>query len=287
LTAGIATEGGSFDFDLGINANLVLPLWTGATYEINQLVPTGLHTDDFRAGGLYYQKRLPSALTRRTAHQILNFSEVNTQARLSFGMQAPIGLAPVISSFRGRQIETQTFSANGRHRAGIVLGNFETDNPPVNNKRNYNLLNYRYSWNDEQTLTTEIYQGKFFSGDEGFLISQKFWQGDTSISIYLRRTQLGSGTPPTTFTGLQLSIPITPRSNPGISYLGLQGVSQWSYSPETKILAKENTITPGFGIIPTLGSSLVTTLNRDRSTTQYFRDNSWRIKNAFVSLTED
>jgi len=157
----------------------------------------------------------------------------------------------------------------------------------VNNKRNYNLINYRYAWNDEQTVTTEIHRGQFFLGDEGYMVSQKFWQGDTSISIYFRRSNLGFGTPPKSFTGLQLSIPITPRSNPGISYAGLQGTSQWSFSPETKILEKDNRVTPGLGIIPTLGSSLATTLNRDRSTTQYFRDNSWRVKNAFISLTED
>lgn len=283
----IATEVGSFDFDLGINANLVLPLWSGATYEINQLVPTGLHTDDFREGGTFYQNRLQSTITRRMFHQILNFSEVNTQARLSLGAQTPIIPGTVISGLRGRQIETQTSSANGRHRAGILSGHFEPDNPQVNNKRNYNLINYRYAWNDEQTVTTEIYRGQFFLGDEGYMVSQKFWQGDTSISIYFRRSNLGSGTPPKSFTGLQLSIPITPRSNPGISYAGLQGTSQWSFSPETKILEKDNRVTPGFGIIPPLGSSLATTLNRDRSTTQYFRDNSWRVKNAFISLTED
>jgi len=238
-------------------------------------------------GGLFYQNRLPSIITRRMFHQILNFSEVNTQARISLGTQTPIGLGTVISSFRGRQLETQTSSPNGRHRAGILLGEFEADNLPGNNKRSYNLINYRYAWNDEQTLTTEIYQGKFFSGDEGYLISQKFWHGDTSISIYFRRSSLLPGAPPTSFTGLQISLPITPRSNPGISYVGLQGVSQWNFSPETKILEKENRITQGLGIIPTLGGSLATIFNRDRSTTQYLRDNSGRIKDAFISLTED
>jgi hypothetical protein len=80
---------------------------------------------------------------------------------------------------------------------------------------------------------------------------------------------------------------ITPRSNPGIRYVGLQGVSQWSFSPETKILEKDNRLTPGLGIVPTLGSSLATTLNRDRSTSQYLRENRSRVKNAFISLTED
>jgi hypothetical protein len=96
-----------------------------------------------------------------------------------------------------------------------------------------------------------------------------------------------TGSPDVSFAGLQINIPITPRRNAGISYAGLQGVSQWSYSFETKILEKDNRLTAGYGAIPTLGDSLATTLNRDRSSTQYLRDNSWRVKNAFINLTDE
>ena len=278
LISGIATEVGSLDFDLALNANLVVPLWRGATFEINQLVPTGLHTDDFRTGGAFYQARLQSGVTRKMLHQIMSFPSLSTQARVSLGT--------AYTYFQGIQLETQTTSMNGRHRVGIQTGNFETDNLPLKNKRSYNLLNYRYAWNDDQTLTTEINQGKFFGGDQGYMISQKFWHGDSNIAIYFRRTKMDGAANPVSFAGLQLNIPITPRRNPGISYAGLQGVSQWSYFFETKILEQENRITAGYGTVPTLGDSLATTLNRDRSSTQYFRDNSWRIKDAFVNLTD-
>jgi hypothetical protein len=195
------------------------------------------------------------------------------------------------TAFRGIQLETQTTSINGRHRGGVLVGNFETDRLPFNNKRSYSLFNYRYAWNDEQTLTTEINQGEFFGGDEGFMVSQKFWHGDSNISIYVRRSRMSGAANPVSFAGLQINIPITPRSNPGIrhigQFVGVQGVSQWSYNFETKILEKENTLTAGYGTIPTLGDSLATTLNRDRSSTQYLRDNSWRVKNAFIQLTDD
>jgi len=279
LISAIGTEVGSFDGDLGISANLVLPLWRGATFEVAQLVPTGLKTDDFQAGGALYSSRLKSGVTRRMAHQILSFPSFNTQARVTLGT--------AYTAYHGMQLETQTTSINGRHRVGFQAGNFETDRLASNNKRSYNLLNYRYAWNDDQTLTTEVNQGKFFGGDEGFQISQKFWHGDSNVSIYIRRSHLGSGTPVVSFAGLQISIPITPRSNPGISYAGLQGTSQWNYSFETKILEKDNRLTAGYGTIPSFGDSLATTLNRDRATTQYLRDNSWRVKNAFVNLTAD
>ena len=279
LISAIGTEVGSFDGDLGISANLVLPLWRGATFEVAQLVPTGLKTDDFQAGGALYSSRLKSGITRRLAHQIFSFPSFNTQARVTLGT--------AYTAYRGMQIETQTTSINGRHRVGLQAGNFETDRLKSNNKNSYNLFNYRYAWNDSQTVTTEINQGKFFGGDEGYQISQKFWHGDSNVSIYIRRSHLGSGTPLVSFAGLQISIPITPRSNPGISYAGLQGTSQWNYSFETKILEKDNRLTAGYGTIPSFGDSLATTLNRDRATTQYLRDNNWRIKNAFVNLIED
>ena len=278
LISAIATEVGSLDFDLALSANLVVPLWQGAIFEVNQLVPTGAHTDDFRPGGAYYQSRLQSGITRRMLHQMLSFPSLNSQARISLGT--------AYTAFRGIQLETQTTSINGRHRGGIQAGNFETDRLPFNNKRSYNLFNYRYAWNDAQTLTTEVSQGKFFGGDEGFMISQKFWHGDSNVAIYFRRSHL-PGTPDVSFAGLQINFPITPRSNPGIRYAGLQGVNQWSYSFETKILEKDNRLTAGYGAIPTFGESLATTLNRDRSSTQYFRDNSWRVKNAFVNLTDE
>ena len=278
LISAIATEVGSLDFDLALSANLVVPLWQGATFEVNQLVPTGVHTDDFRPGGAYYQSRLQSGITRRMVHQILSFPSLATQARISLGT--------AYTAFRGMQLETQTTSPNGRHRGGIQAGNFETDRLPFNNKRSYTLVNYRYAWNDDQTLTTEVNQGKFFGGDEGYMISQKFWHGDSNISVYFRRSHQ-PGTPDVSFAGLQVNFPITPRSNPGIRYAGLQGVSQWSYSFETKVLEKDNRLTTGYGAIPTLGDSLSTTLNRDRSSTQYLRDNSWRVKNAFINLTDE
>jgi len=283
LISGIATEVGSLDFDLALSANLIVPLWQGATFEVNQLVPTGLHTQDFRPGGAFYQSRLQSGITRRMIHQIMSFPSLSTQARISLGT--------AYTAFRGIQLETQTTSINGRHRGGVLVGNFETDRLPFNNKRSYSLFNYRYAWNDEQTLTTELNQGEFFGGDEGFMVSQKFWHGDSNISIYFRRSRMSGAANPVSFAGLQINIPITPRSNPGIrpigQFVGVQGVSQWSYNFETKILEKENTLTAGYGTIPTLGESLATTLNRDRSSTQYLRDNSWRVKNAFIQLTDD
>jgi len=281
LVSEIATEAGSFDFDLAMNANLVVPLWQGATYEVNQIVPTGLRTEEYRASGAFYQSRIQSGITRRMIHQIVSFPSLATQARISLGT--------AYTSLRGTQLETQTTSVNGRHRGGILVGNFETDRALPTNKRSYNLFNYRYAWNDEQTMTTELVWGEFLGGDEGTMISQKFWHGDSNIAIYLRRTRIAGMTDPVSFAGLQVNIPITPRSNPGIrhigEYVGVQGVSQWSHQFESKVFEKSNSLS--YGAIPTLGESLATVLNRDRSSTQYLRDNSWRVKNAFIQLTDD
>jgi hypothetical protein len=66
--------------------------------------------------------------------------------------------------------------------------------------------------------------------------------------------------------------------------LGVRGVSQWTYSLETKVLEKDNIITGGYGEVPKVGDGLAMTLNRDRNSTRYYDTNLGRIKNAYVSL---
>jgi hypothetical protein len=89
------------------------------------------------------------------------------------------------------------------------------------------------------------------------------------------------------FAGLQFSIPFTPRQNKSLEHLLIRGVSQWTYTLESRIFDKENRITGGYGEIPKMGESLTQTFNRDRNSTQYLENNLGRIKNAFVNLSAD
>jgi hypothetical protein len=279
LVTTIGTEYGSFDGDMGANINVVIPLWSGAMIENNRVRPIGVGTRNFEQGGLFYASRLKPVTNRTLFHQLINLPAINTQARFSTGTAYTV--------WDGRQIETSTQTDNGRHKLGFTEGTFKNDALTWNNERSYRLVNYRFANNDKQTSVTEITQGKFWAGDKGFSINQRFWMGDTTLNIYLRRTRMTETQPLVSFAGLQFSIPFTPRENKSLQYLGLKGVSQWTYSLETKILEKDNIITGGFGEVPKVGDSLVTTFNRDRNSNRYYDTNIGRMKNAYVNLGND
>jgi hypothetical protein len=148
-------------------------------------------------------------------------------------------------------------------------------------------LNYRFANNDQQSSVTELTQGKFWAGDKGFSINQRFWHGDTTLNIYFRRTRMTESQPMVSFAGIQFAIPFTPRENKSLEHLGVRGVSQWTYSVETKVLEKDNIITGGYGEVPKVGDSLITTFNRDRNSNRYYDTNLGRMKNAFLNLGND
>ena len=279
LVTTIGTEYGSFDGDMGANINAVIPLWSGAMIENNRVRPIGVGTKNFEQGGLFYASRLRPVTNRTLFHQLINLPALNTQARFSTGTAYTV--------WDGRQIETSTQTDNGRHKLGFTEGSFKNDALASNSERSYRLVNYRFANNDQQTSVTEITQGKFWAGDKGFSINQRFWHGDTTLNIYLRRTRMTESQPLVSFAGIQFSIPFTPRENKSLEYLGLRGVSQWTYSLETKVLEKDNIITGGYGEVPKVGDSLVTTFNRDRNSNRYYDTNLVRMKNAYLSLGND
>lgn len=272
----VGTEYGSFDMDLGANVNLVLPLWKGATLDLNRLESLGTGTRNFEQGGVLFSSRIQTATTRRMLHQMVNIQPVNTQARLSVGTTA--------THWDGAQIETITQSSQGQHRAGVTMGRFKRDLLGGTQERDYALANYRYAWNDAHSLTTELTYGQFFGGDTGYMVSQRFWHGDTTLTAYMRRTRMSADAPQVAFAGLMLSIPFTPRQNRGYTHFALRGTPQWSYSLETKIMDTDNRLTGGLGTVLNVGEPLATTLNRDRNTSRYHRSQIWRMKDAFNRL---
>jgi hypothetical protein len=279
LISAIGTEFGSLDVEIGANLNVVLPLWPGATIEKNRIEPLGVGTRQFEQGGVFYGSRLKPVTNRKLFHQLINLPVLNTQTRLSFGT--------AYADWSGRQIETSTQSTTGRHKFGLMSGAFKNDSIAINNEKNYDLLNYRFTNNDQQTAVSEITYGKFWGGDRGFSINQRFWFGDTTLNAFFRRSRMAENQPLVSFAGLQLAIPFTPRENKSLEHVGIRGSSQWTYSLETKVLDKDNIITGGFGEVPRIGDSLITTFNRDRNSNRYYDTNLARIRNAYLYLANN
>lgn len=262
--------------DMGINVNAVVPLWRGATIETNRVVPLGVGTSAFEQGGVFYGARLKPNTSRTLLHQVISVPDINTQLRISTGTS--------YINWKGTQIESSSQSDDGRHRIGIVLGDFNNEVASVINVKNYALMTYRYAHGSSMSKMTELTQGKYWAGDTGWTIGQKFWYGDTAISLYMRRTRMSDNLPLVSFAGIQLSLPITSRANKGFENTILRGTSQWSYNLESRILDKQNLLTGGFGEVPRVGESLTTTFNRDRNSTHYFDMNLLRVRDAYLNL---
>jgi hypothetical protein len=279
LVSSIGTEFGSFDMDVGANINLVLPLWRGATVETNQLKPLGISTRGFEQAGVFYASRLKPVTSRTLLHQLVNVPSINTQARLSLGS--------AYTTWNGHQLETSTQSDNGRHRLGLTVGSLKNANLSANNHKKYELATYRYAHDDRVTTVTELTTGKYWGGDKGWSIGQRFWHGDTALSIYLRRTRMEESAQLVSFAGLQFSIPITPRVNKGMQHLALRGTNQWTYTLESRVFDRENLLTGGYGEVPRMGDTLIQTFNRDRNSTRYLESSLIRAKSAFNELSAD
>jgi hypothetical protein len=217
ITSAIGTEASAFDMDLGANVNLVLPLWTGATLEQNRLEPIGVGTRGFESGGVFYGSRIKAVTNRSLLHQLLSFPSLNTQVRLSTGR--------AYTTWGGTQIETSTQSNNGRDKLGFITGDFKNEMSLGGAEKNYRLVSYRHAYDDQQKTMTEFTKGKFWSGDKGWNISQKFWHGDTAISVYMRRSRMADATPLVSFAGLQISLPFTPRVNKSFEHFNLFNIT--------------------------------------------------------------
>jgi hypothetical protein len=278
LVSTIGTEYGSFDMDMGANINTILPLWTGAVIETNKVNPLGIGTRGFEKGGVFYGSRLQPVTNRTLLHQIVSVPTLNTQARISHGTAYTV--------WQGNQIETSTQSDNGRHRLGLLKGEFKNDALAYNNEKKYELATYRYAHDDRFSTVTEITQGKFWGGDRGWIVGQRFWHGDTALNIYIRRSRMTERSPLVSFAGIQFSIPLTPRQNRGVEHAAIRGINQWTYTIETKVFDKDNRITGGFGEIPKVGDSLLQYFNRDRTSTRYLESGLTRAKSAFNELSD-
>jgi hypothetical protein len=279
LVSSIGTEFGSFDMDSGANINVVLPLWRGATIETNQVKPLGIGTRGFEQGGVFYSSRIKPVTSRKMLHQLVNVSSINTQARLSLGT--------AYATWGGHQLETSTQSSSGRHRLGLMAGSFKNDTLSANNHKNYELATYRYAHDDRMSTVTELTTGKYWGGDKGWSVGQRFWHGDTALNIYLRRTRMTESAQLVSFAGLQFSIPITPRVNKGMQHLALRGTNQWTYTLESRVFDRENLLTGGYGEVPRMGDTLVQTFNRDRNSTRYLESTLVRAKSTFNEFIAD
>lgn len=277
ITTGLGTEFGAIDIASAVNFNWIIPLWPGANYDWNRITPfSAIESEEFSPGKPFYNLRFIPNTNRKLFHQIVPIYPLSTVVKGSVG---------VINSFwQGWQIESATYLAEGQHRIGLLNAQFKyIPFPNLVTPREPHLLSWRYSPKQLDFYSTEIQTGQFWSGDKGYVLTQRFWYGDTSVALYIRRSRMSEREPKVSFAGFQIQIPLTLRSQAGFQYLGLRGTNQWSYSAESKILEKDNRITPGYGIVPRVGDGLTQWLNRDRIGSEYLNSQMPRLSEAYWS----
>jgi hypothetical protein len=289
ITSTIGTEVGAFDSDIGVNVNLIVPLWKGASFDYAYNFNLDRPTRAFRPGGLFADSRLLEGKVRHMVHQVVELPAINTYVRASVGTGFAV--------FEGKHLETLTSSPNGRHRLGASVGSFlgpfelhplfKLPLLDVPRDRRYRLARYRYSWDERSKVTTEVTAGRFFNGDQGAAVLTRFMHGDASYAVYLRRSQMPDRDRPVSFAGFQISIPLTPRRSVGPSWASLRGTTEFQYSIESKVGEQDNLITRSYGEIPLFGEHLPRLLNRDRFNQSYLESSRWRLRDAFVHLTRD
>jgi hypothetical protein len=301
LITGIGTEAGALDHDVALNANLILPLWTGAYLDVNRVVPSGMKSGDFQSGGAFYNSRFIAATDRKLVHQLARIPVGDTLARLSYGSIfarpraqgegrfASGAIAPVTlsaSDWQGWQFEAASQFFEGQLRLSVSQGDFTNEKAAasatgLSKNREPSLASVRVAPGAWPASHTEIQGGTFWGGDKGYLITQRFWHGDTSFGVFFRKSRISSAEPYTSFAGFQISVPLTPRVNRGLGPVQLQGTNQFQYSVETKVLEKDNRIVQGYGIIPRVGESLTVFANRDRTGADYLNRSIYRLRDGY------
>lgn len=279
LQSTLGTEVGSFDYDLAVNATVLLPLWKGASLDFNRVIPTGYRSDDFRFPyGVFQAQTAQPTWNRKLIHQLLRDDDWRTTLRLSAGL--------IENKWEGGQVEWQAFSPSGAHRLAGIWGKWQHSKFVRSNRREYVQTSYRYAWDERHSQTTQIQVGEFWSGDRGVALTHRFWFGERNVALHYRQTRFNQQDPMAYFAGLSITLPLTPRVSRGTSFAGFRGTNAFSYGFETRMRNEANLVGGGFGIFPAVGESIGQQFNRDRMGQDFWDTQLWRVRDMAKDAAE-
>jgi len=289
------SEFGAYDYSLGVNVGLLLPLWKGASIEWRQNVPVA-NSDDYDDGNAFAPRRIRAGLDRAVLTQTVR---VPLERWLAPGDEAKAlrwGLAGLTAQgtvgrvggvYDGVLGALRWEPGEGRHRFGAQAGYFRNSDyrgGPVNVevRRATPLLgSYRYSVMATRT-DLEVTAGQFMYSDRGFRLGLRQWFSDVAVIAYVRRSQF-DGEQARNFAGVEISLPIGPRRDmQPIAHVQVTGTPRFTHGVETTIRddpGRGNPVRSGFGVTPPT-PQLDATFNSDRAGLAYFEDNIRRIRDA-------
>lgn len=292
LRTTVGTEVGAIDYSAGASVAVVQPLWAGASGEL-RLTQEATRSDDFRAGGAFYGRRVRNGLDRLAFTQTWRvpmeqwLGQVDPLAIRRWGLAA-VTVEGTIGrfggAFDGGLASLRWEPGEGLHRLNLQVGSFRNADfgqpgaagPKVATPV---LGSYRYNVTATRTYL-EATAGRFMFNDLGFQVGLRQWFSDFSVALHYRRSRFDNRS--AQFAGIELSIPIGPRKdmNPG-HFFQVTGTPRFAHTVQTLVRDSSgtNALLGGFGVIPPT-PSLDSTFNSDRAGLLYFEDNIRRIRDA-------
>jgi hypothetical protein len=292
LRTNVGTEVGAFDYSLGANVGLRLPLWAGASIDASRDMPV-VNSTAYRPTSAFGPERVRSTTNRLALTQTMRLplerwlSAGDGAKAMRRGLTAVTGqvsVGRVGDAFDGIDGQVRWEPGGGRHRVSADAGWFRNRNfdptLAILGPRNARPLlgSYRYNVADTRTYFNAT-GGQFLYGDRGFQLGLRQWFSDVAVGAYYRRTRF-PGSPVRQFVGIEFSVPIGPRRDVAVgSHLLLGGTPRFSHEIETLVRSSNNALRPGFGLLSP-APSIDASFNSDRSGLLYFEDNLRRIRDA-------
>lgn len=272
ISSTIGTEYGVFDYSLAARADVVVPLWQGAAFNISKdwsVYETEDFTKDGVFGGVFKAQRVPDGVKDRVISQTF---------RLGQGFTTMISYGRFFAVNDGVSLESRWEPGDGRNRFRVILTDFEDkDDPRIT--RNARLASWRYffqSTNSEVNITA----GEFYSEDSGYKVDFTQHIGDTRLHLIYKKSEDDA------FAGIGFTIPLTPRKDLGrVAGIQLTGTPSWRYDVNTILGEQGNRLVFGPNVIPTEFFNLRNGyFNGDRLSPAYIRANQERLREAWQTF---
>ncbi len=277
LRYNVGTEYGLTDHSAALNGSWEVPLAKGLLWQGN-VTSDSINSDDYgQPSGYWYNQRI----RRQRQTQLVSYQHQvlpRTWVQVSEGYITPTD--------RGEQANVHWLSPLGRWRLSGMAAQYKTLTPNAPDTLHQpRLLSARYSvlpglW------SVDVTQGRFYSGDQGKRFMSHHWFGDHRLTFYYRDTQSPDGItmPRTKFAGFEITFPLGPRQSGFIGPLSIRGQDQLALGLETKVGAKDNYVTSGYGAVPGLRHGLNDITDHDRTGIEDLWANRYRLRAVLREL---
>lgn len=268
LNSFVATEVGVYDYSLGLNKQIIVPLWQGAEFSANHINRVS-ESENLRPDGIYTSSRIKSGWQSAALNQmwwlgprLLNVSSIGGYNY----------------DYRGLQQESTFFVPNRADVARLRVNRFVTGSKGL---PDLSSSQFSYRWvAPDPALWVEVGYNRYLSRDRGPFAEIKHYFGDVAASVFYKRSEIAS------FAGFSLTIPLTPRQGMQPGWVQLSGPDSFSHDVATSVASASesnlvNLVATQNTAYPYSTTRLV--LNQGRFSEAYFKEQLARMRDAYLA----